>query len=131
MPKPTAPAATRNARPAAARRRLAPPLPRAAAKAVAAPSRGYVTLDDPLEPRLAREDPALFLKSHPPPVLIDEVQYAPPLLPHLKIAVDSDRRPGAFWLAGSRPLGLRPHAARACRDGRAGLDAVGKPAPIR
>lgn len=69
-------------------------------------SRRYVTLDDPLVLRLAREEPALFLQRFPPPVLIDEVQYAPDLLPHIKIAVDSSGTPGLFWLSGSQQFHL-------------------------
>ena len=66
-------------------------------RSLAGSSRRYVTLDDPLVLRLAREDPALFVQSYPPPVLIDEVQYAPQILPHIKIAVDLRRRAGDFW----------------------------------
>ena len=54
--------------------------------------RTYVTLDDPLLLNLAKDDPALFLQRFTPPVLIDEIQYAPELLPHIKMAVDRDRR---------------------------------------
>ncbi len=68
--------------------------------------RAYVTLDDPLALRLAREDPPLFLQRFPAPALIDEIQYAPGLLPHIKIAVDNDRRPGIYWLTGSQPFHL-------------------------
>ena len=68
--------------------------------------RSYVTLDDPLALRLAKEDPALFLQRFPAPVMIDEIQYAPELLSHLKMAVDNDRRPGMFWLTGSQPFHL-------------------------
>ena len=70
------------------------------------PARRYVTLDDPLVLRLAREDPALFLQRFEPPVLIDEIQYAPELLPYIKMAVDSAHRPGMFWLTGSQPFHL-------------------------
>ena len=38
--------------------------------------RAYVTLDDPLVLSLAKSDPALFMQRFPPPVLIDEIQYA-------------------------------------------------------
>jgi len=41
--------------------------------------RRYVTLDDLTLRALANEDPALFLQRYPPPVLIDEIQYAPSL----------------------------------------------------
>jgi len=69
-------------------------------------NRTYVTLDDPLVLRLAREDPPLFFQRFPPPVLIDEVQYAPQLLPQIKMAVDTDRKAGQFWLTGSQHFHL-------------------------
>ncbi|QLA15951.1 ATP-binding protein [Desulfolutivibrio sulfoxidireducens] len=72
----------------------------------AGPERTYVTLDDPLVLDLAREDPALFLQRFPPPVLIDEIQYAPGLLPYIKMAADQENRPGLFWLTGSQPFHL-------------------------
>jgi predicted AAA+ superfamily ATPase len=65
-------------------------------------ARRYVTLDDPALRTLAVEDPALFLQRFPPPVLIDEIQYAPQLLPLIKMIVDRERRPGSFWLTGSQ-----------------------------
>ncbi|MEQ8766198.1 MAG: ATP-binding protein [Planctomycetota bacterium] len=64
--------------------------------------RAYVTLDDLTARALAREDPKLFLDENPPPLLIDEIQYAPDLLPYLKIRVDRDRLAGAYWLTGSQ-----------------------------
>jgi predicted AAA+ superfamily ATPase len=64
--------------------------------------RAYVSLDDPLVLSLAREDPALFMQRFPPPVLIDEIQYAPGLLPYIKMEVDKRRHPGMFWLTGSQ-----------------------------
>ena len=63
--------------------------------------RGYVSLDDLSERSLAREDPELFLQLHKPPVLVDEVQYAPELFTYIKIYVDTHHEPGAFWLTGS------------------------------
>ena len=45
--------------------------------------RGYVTLDDLNERSLAKTDPEMFLQLHKPPVLIDEVQYAPEVCPHI------------------------------------------------
>ena len=56
--------------------------------------------------RLAREDPALFIQTWAPPVLIDEIQYAPELLPHIKMAVDRQPSRGAYWLTGSQPFHL-------------------------
>lgn len=72
--------------------------------------RGYVTLDDPLVLSLAKTDPALFMQRFPPPVLIDEIQYAPELLPYIKMAADRadglNRQPGLFWLTGSQQFHL-------------------------
>lgn len=68
--------------------------------------RTYVTLDDPLVLNLAKTEPALFLQRFPPPVLIDEVQYAVELLPFLKMAADQARQPGMFWLTGSQQFHL-------------------------
>lgn len=71
------------------------------------PRHSFVTLDLPSEAEQAEADPSSFLARHRPPVIIDEVQYAPGLFRHLKIAVDRDRsRAGAFLLTGSQPLQL-------------------------
>ncbi len=64
--------------------------------------REYVSLDDLALRDLAKNDPALFLQLHKPPVLIDEVQYAPELFSYIKIHIDEGARPGAFWLTGSQ-----------------------------
>ena len=64
--------------------------------------RKYVTLDDLAERDMARNDPALFLQLHKPPVLIDEVQYAPELFTYIKIHIDEHHNPGDFWLTSSQ-----------------------------
>lgn len=68
--------------------------------------RSYVSLDDLNERNLAKTDPELFLQLHKPPVLIDEVQYAPELFTYIKIHIDKNRNPGAFWLTGSQVFKL-------------------------
>src|SRR5260221_14298080 len=68
--------------------------------------RRYVTLDDLAVRALAKQDPELFLQRFPPPVLIDEVQYAPQVLSSIKLSVDRQRQPGAFWLTGSQQFSL-------------------------
>lgn len=65
-------------------------------------NRGYVSLDDLQERELAKNDPELFLQVHKPPILIDEVQYAPELFTYIKIYVDRNQEKGAFWLTGSQ-----------------------------
>ena len=82
--------------------------------------RSYVTLDDPAVRNLAREDPRLFLQRHPPPILIDEIQYAPELLPIVKIAVDAGAPAGSFWLTGSQQF----HAMRDITETLAGRAAL-------
>jgi predicted AAA+ superfamily ATPase len=63
----------------------------------------YLTLDDILLRNLAESDPALFLKTYQPPLIIDEIQYAPSLLSYIKIHVDQHRREhGQYVLTGSQ-----------------------------
>ena len=69
-------------------------------------ARSYVTLDDLNERSLAKTDPEMFLQLHKPPVLIDEVQYAPELFTYIKIHVDRNHAPGDFWLTGSQAFQL-------------------------
>ena len=64
--------------------------------------RSYVSLDDLNMRDMAKNDPRLFLQLHQPPVIIDEVQYAPELFTYIKIHVDEHHMPGAFWLTGSQ-----------------------------
>ena len=65
-------------------------------------NRGYVSQDDLNERNLAKTDPELFLQLHKPPILIDEVQYAPELFTYIKMNVDKNHEAGAFWLTGSQ-----------------------------
>ena len=69
-------------------------------------ARNYVSLDDLQERELARTDPELFLQLHKPPILIDEVQYAPELFPYIKLIVDKEQKKGDFWLTGSQVFSL-------------------------
>jgi hypothetical protein len=68
--------------------------------------RNYVSLDDLNERSLAKTDPQLFIELHKPPVLIDEVQYAPELFTYIKVYVDSHHNAGDFWLTGSQVFKL-------------------------
>ena len=71
------------------------------------PGHGFVTLDLPSEAEQAERDPVTFLRRHPPPVVIDEVQYAPGLFRHLKAVIDAERQSnGRFVLTGSQKLTL-------------------------
>jgi predicted AAA+ superfamily ATPase len=70
------------------------------------PSRTYISLDDLQLRALANNDPPLFLQTFRPPLLIDEIQYAPELFPYIKMAVDTARLKGMFWLTGSQQFNM-------------------------
>lgn len=58
-----------------------------------------------------RKDPDLFLRNNPPPLILDEIQYVPELVPALKRAVDRDRRPGMYVITGSQQWEVMRHLA--------------------
>jgi predicted AAA+ superfamily ATPase len=65
----------------------------------------YVSLDTPDFRAAATEDPRGFLEMYLPPVIFDEVQYAPDLLPYVKERIDAHRdRAGQYLLTGSQKL---------------------------
>ncbi len=67
------------------------------------PEYNYITLDHPSVRVFAKRDPEMFLESQKMPLVIDEIQYAPELLPFLKIEADKDRSvKGRFILTGSQ-----------------------------
>ena len=72
-------------------------------------NRKYVSLDNLADRRMALEDPDLFLQKYSPPVLIDEVQYAPNLFSSIKQMVDIRKANGDFWLTGSQQFHLMKH----------------------
>lgn len=65
----------------------------------------YVSLEPPDVRAAASSDPRGFLQMYRPPVIFDEVQYAPDLFPYIKEAVDAARdKPGQYLLTGSQNL---------------------------
>jgi len=71
------------------------------------PDYHYVSLDLPSEAAQAESDPTTFLARHPAPLIVDEIQYAPALLRHLKTIIDGDRQTnGQYLLTGSQPFEL-------------------------
>lgn len=67
-------------------------------KSLAEINRKYVDLTDPALRVMANEEPVLFLQRFAPPVLIDNIQYAPELVPVIKDYVLRSGKPGDFWL---------------------------------
>ena len=79
---------------------------------IAEPGRKYVSLDPLDVQKQAREDPRLFLSNNPAPVIFDEIQNVPELLPYIKILVDEaritspEKAKGMFWLTGLQQFHL-------------------------
>jgi predicted AAA+ superfamily ATPase len=71
-----------------------------------APNTAYVTLDDFVMLDFARNDPSGFIGRTAPPLIIDEIQYAPDLMRAIKMKVDESGEPGLFLLTGSQQFAL-------------------------
>ncbi|HPR53315.1 MAG TPA: ATP-binding protein [Deltaproteobacteria bacterium] len=70
-------------------------------------SHRYVSLEAPDIRAAALSDPRGFLDLYGPPVILDEVQYAPELLPYIKESIDSERSlKGRYLITGSQNLML-------------------------
>lgn len=80
----------------------------------------YVTLDDPLLLTTAIEQSGTFFKDNPPPVFIDEIQYAPNLFPQIKIIIDRDKNKGQFFMSGSQQFHMMKNVSESLA-GRLGL----------
>lgn len=75
-------------------------------KMIADKERQYISLDDLNIRKLAQDDPKLFMMNYKPPIIIDEIQYAPNLLSFIKLEVDSSDKKGEYWLTGSQKFHL-------------------------
>ena len=67
-------------------------------KKLASPNRKYADLAEPALRSMANDEPVLFLQRYAPPVLIDNIQYAPELVPVIKDYALKHGKPGDFWL---------------------------------
>ena len=83
-------------------------------------NRTYVTMDDINVRSLAMTEPGLFLQRYKPPLLIDEIQLAPKLLPYIKMYVDEHGNNGDFWLTGSHAFDLMENVTESLA-GRIGI----------
>lgn len=66
------------------------------------PNLSYVQFDSDLDIGAARQDPDLFLDNHRWPLILDEIQFAAPLVSAIKRRVDQYRQPGMYLLTGSQ-----------------------------
>ena len=82
--------------------------------------RTYVTLDNLNARDLAKTDPTLFFQTYKPPIIIDEVQYAPELFVQIKVQCDQSEDKGLFWLTGSQRFDMMKNV-RETLAGRIGI----------
>ena len=81
---------------------------------------GYVTLDDKIQLMNAVEQSGTFFKDNPPPVFVDEIQYAPNLFPQIKIILDKEKKKGLFYLSGSQQFEMMKNVSESLA-GRLGI----------
>jgi predicted AAA+ superfamily ATPase len=80
----------------------------------------YVTLDDKVQLVSAAEHSGTFFKDNPPPVFVDEVQYAPSLFSQIKIILDAGKKKGQFYLSGSQQFEMMKNVSESLA-GRLGI----------
>ena len=66
----------------------------------------FVSIENPDVRARLLDDPIGFLNANPPPVILDEIQYAPEFLHYIKSAIDDNRQPGQWLLSGSQNFAL-------------------------
>jgi len=88
-------------------------------------NRIYITLDDVLSLKLVKEDPYLFFQTYKPPLLIDEIQYAPELFSHIKMLIDKNNQPGQVWMTGSQQFLLMKGVSESLAGRLAVLELMG------
>jgi len=69
-------------------------------------SHRFISLENPDIRARVLDDPVGFLKENRPPLILDEIQYAPELLHYVKSAIDENRAPGQWLLSGSQGFSL-------------------------
>jgi predicted AAA+ superfamily ATPase len=79
-----------------------------------------ITFDDLTVRRRAIAEPSVFFDFNPPPVFIDEVQYAPEIFHYIKILLYTSHNKGDFFLTGSQSYELMENVSESLA-GRAGI----------
>lgn len=80
----------------------------------------YLTLDDPILLQSALEEAGSFFKTTPPPVIVDEIQYAPNLFKYIKMSADESNKKGQFFLTGSQQFKMMKNVSESLA-GRIGI----------
>ena len=80
----------------------------------------YLTLDDPILLQSAIEEAGSFFKMTPPPLIVDEIQYAPNLFSYIKMSADESGKKGQFFLTGSQQFKMMKNISESLA-GRIGI----------
>ena len=80
----------------------------------------YVSLDNPEIMEYAKRESCLFFKTYNPPIVLDEVQYAPELFLYIKMIADETRKKRLFYMAGSQAFHLMKNVSESLA-GRIGV----------
>ncbi len=94
-------------------------------KHLAGENRKYVTLDNQSDLLLAKNDPKGFLDTYSPPVIIDEIQYAPELFSYIKILLDNSNQNGLIWMTGSQQYDMMKNVTESLAGRIAIIDMLG------
>ncbi|MEK6628392.1 MAG: ATP-binding protein [Bdellovibrionota bacterium] len=70
------------------------------------PKAQYVLLEDPDIITRAKSDPRAFLESLRFPVILDEIQNCPELLPYIRTIIDSKNKKGQWLITGSQEFSI-------------------------
>ncbi|MDR1765747.1 MAG: ATP-binding protein [Lachnospiraceae bacterium] len=82
--------------------------------------RTFVTMDNLVMRDLAKSDPIVFFQTYQPPLIIDEIQYAPELFEQIKVMCDESDEKGRFWITGSQDYRVMKNV-RETMAGRIGI----------
>ncbi len=80
----------------------------------------YTTMDNPEILEYAKYETGLFFKTYTPPLVIDEVQYAPVLFPYIKMIADETGQKSLFYMTGSQAFHLMNNVSESLA-GRIGI----------
>lgn len=84
------------------------------------PKASHVLLEDPDILMRAKSDPRAFLDSIKFPVILDEIQNAPELLPYIRTYIDQSSKKGQWAITGSQEFSLMKGVTESL-SGRAGI----------
>lgn len=89
-------------------------------KSAFAKTHRYLSLENPDIRLRAKNDPNSLIQQLKGPVILDEIQYVPELLPYIKTAIDNNRKPGHWILTGSQNFTLMQNVSESLA-GRAAI----------